>query len=397
MPKRSEVTLPDFRNLGILLRAALAVQLLGITAALVSQPDLGHLGPTFLELAAALEPPLLILLFLAFLAAPWLKRLDYVKGVAVIIATSTLVGSLWQGWLQSLLPDTSHGSMLRAGLLSALSAGAVLAYFNWRHRVLSPALAEARLQALQSRIRPHFLYNSLNTVISLMRHSPRQAEEVLVNLADLFRVHMADNHQLSPLARELELARAYAEIEQLRLGERLQVVWNVEDALAEALLPPLILQPLVENAIYHGVEPSLSGGIVRVDVFARNGFLYLVVRNPVHTQAERRSGNRMALSNIRERLALHFDAEARLTTHSAGGEFVVQVVMPLQLSGEGGAKSMDGRHKTADRGRKTEDRGRAQALDAADRGASARRDETPPTSCAQSPRPDVCWGRIGAD
>lgn len=351
MPKRSEVTLPDFRNLGILLRAALAAQLLGLTAALISRPDLGGVGPAFLDLAAALEPPLLIVLLLAFFAAPWLRRLDYVLGVAVIVAASALVGLLWQLWLHLRFPDAGQGSVLRAMLLSGLTAGAVLAYFNWRHRVLSPALAEARLQALQSRIRPHFLYNSLNTVLSLLRHSPRQAEEVLANLADLFRVHMADNRQLSPLARELELARAYAEIEQLRLGERLRVAWKVENAPGQALLPPLVLQPLLENAIYHGVEPSLSGGIVRVDVFARDGFLHLVVRNPIHTQAERRSGNRMALSNIRERLALHFDAEARLTTHTVGGEFVVQVVMPLRLSGDRGAKIEDGKKKTADSGR----------------------------------------------
>ncbi len=343
MPKRSEVSLPDFRNLGILLRAALAVQLLGLAAALVTRPDLAGLGPAFLDMAAAIEPPLLIVLLIAFFAAPWLQRLDYAQGVAVTVAASALVGLLWHLWLTLRFPDAGQGSVLRAALLSGLAAGAVLAYFNWRHRVLSPALAEARLQALQSRIRPHFLYNSLNTVLSLLRHSPRQAEEVLANLADLFRVHMADNRQLSPLARELELARAYAEIEQLRLGERLRLAWKVENAPASALLPPLVLQPLLENAIYHGVEPSPSGGTVRVDVFARDGFLHLVVRNPVHTQAERHSGNRMALSNIRERLALHFDADARLTTHTVGGEFVVQVVMPLRLSEDGGQKIEGGR------------------------------------------------------
>jgi two-component system sensor histidine kinase AlgZ len=167
-------------------------------------------------------------------------------------------------------------------------------------------------------------------VLSLLRSSPRQAEAVLENLADLFRVQMADNRQLSPLARELELARSYAHLEEMRLGERLKLVWKVDNAPQDALLPPLVLQPLLENAVYHGIEPSPEGGAVRVDVFAKDQRLNVVVRNPIQETTERRAGNRMALSNIRERLALHFDADARLTTHVAGGEFIVQVVMPLR-------------------------------------------------------------------
>jgi two-component system sensor histidine kinase AlgZ len=330
MPKRSAVQLPDFRNLGVLLRTAVAVQLLALAAAVILSPDLAGVGATFLGMAAVLQPPLLLVLLLAFFGAPWLLRQPYKLGVAVIVVLSALVTVLWHMVLHLRFPDTEQGSVLRAVLLAAGTALAVLAYFNWRHRVLSPALAEARLQALQSRIRPHFLYNSLNTVLSLMRNSPRQAEEVLVNLADLFRVHMADNRQLSPLSRELELARAYAGLEQIRLGERLKLAWKVDNAPDDALLPPLVLQPLLENAIYHGVEGNPSGGEVRVDVFARDNALNLVLRNPVQSTGERRSGNRMALSNIRERLALHFDADARLTTHEVGGEFIVQVVMPLR-------------------------------------------------------------------
>lgn len=327
---RTTVSLPDFRNLGVLLRAALAVQILALAAAVIKSSALAGVGTTFLGMAAVLQPPLLLVLLVAFFTAPWLLRQPYGLGVAVIVVLSALVAVLWHMVLHLRFPGTEQGSVLRAVLLAGGTALAVLGYFNWRHRVLSPALAEARLQALQSRIRPHFLYNSLNTVLSLVRNSPRQAEEVLANLADLFRVHMADNRQLSPLSRELELARAYAGLEQIRLGERLKMVWKVDNAPADALLPPLVLQPLLENAIYHGVEGSPTGGEVRVDVFARDEFLNLVLRNPAQGGADRRSGNRMALSNIRERLALHFDADASLTTHEVGGEFIVQVVMPLR-------------------------------------------------------------------
>lgn len=327
---RTTVSLPDFRNLGVLLRAALAVQLLALAAAVINSPGLTGVGPVFLGMAAVLQPPLLLVLLVVFFTAPWLLRQPYKLGVAVIVVLSALVTVLWHMVLHLRFPDTEQGSVLRAVLLAGGAALAVLGYFNWRHRVLSPALAEARLQALQSRIRPHFLYNSLNTVLSLLRNSPRQAEEVLANLADLFRVHMADNRQLSPLSRELELARAYAGLEQIRLGDRLKMAWKVDNAPDDALLPPLVLQPLLENAIYHGVEGSPGGGEVRVDVFARDNTLNLVLRNPAQGGGDRRGGNRMALSNIRERLALHFDADARLTTHEVGGEFIVQVVMPLR-------------------------------------------------------------------
>ena len=134
-----------------------------------------------------------------------------------------------------------------------------LAYFDLRARALSPAVAEARIQALQARIRPHFLYNSINAVLSLIRSEPRRAERALEDLADLFRVLMADNRTLAPIANEVELARQYLALEELRLGERLRVTWRTDTHAADALVPPLILQPLVENAVYHGIEP-IGGG-----------------------------------------------------------------------------------------------------------------------------------------
>ena len=134
----------------------------------------------------------------------------------------------------------------------------ILYYFHLRNRALSPALTEARLQALQARIRPHFLFNSINAVLSLIRPEPKRAEAALEDMADLFRVLMADNRDLSTLEREVELTRQYLNLEQLRLGERLQVEWHIDNMPGEALIPPLVLQPLVENAVYHGIEPSLG-------------------------------------------------------------------------------------------------------------------------------------------
>ena len=216
----------------------------------------------------------------------------------------------------------------------ALTTVALLAYFNLRERALSPALSEARLQALQARIRPHFLFNSINAVLSLIRKEPQRAEATLEDMADLFRVLMADNRELTSLTREIELCRQYLGIEQLRLGERLQVDWQLDAMPRDALVPPLVLQPLLENAVYHGIEPRSEPGTISVHVYAERDELHAVLRNPYREASDHHAGNRMALANIRERLALHFDAEATLATKVADDIFQVRIVMPYIKSRE---------------------------------------------------------------
>ncbi len=333
MTKETQFTLPDFRNLGILLRAVLALQLYGLLAALVNAAELASVLSVFFSYAAYLEPPLLCSVLILYLIAPSLNSLPTRLGLAFILLISMLCSGFWQVLLEWRSAETEL-SLPRTLLLAGIAAALILVWFDWRARRLSPALAEARLQALQARIRPHFLFNCINSVLSLVRSSPERAETALENLADLYRGLMADNRQLSPLGREIELARAYLDLESLRLGERLQVDWRidsgVEAASRQLLMPSLVLQPLLENAVCHGIEPHPEGGRIGVDIFKRDQQLNIVVRNPRHAEAPLRPGNRMALSNIRERLALHFDAEARLSAHPVGDEFVVQMVLPTK-------------------------------------------------------------------
>src|SRR5258706_11971560 len=147
-------------------------------------------------------------------------------------------------------------SLGRTLVLALLMAGTLLAYFRLHTKAYSPALAEARLQALQARIRAHFLFNSLNAVLALIRRDRKRAERALEDLADLFRALMSDGRSLVRLADEIALIERYAAIEQIRLGERLRMSWEIDNAPVDALLPPLVLQPLLENAVYHGVEPG---------------------------------------------------------------------------------------------------------------------------------------------
>jgi len=276
------------------------------------------------------ESSLLVVVLLLFLLSPWLGRLPYRQGVWVVIGLAAGVAAAQDAGLNAWVGPLPTGGGLKAAVVAALLAGLILAYFNWRQRVLSPALAEARLMALQSRIRPHFLFNSINTALSLLRQDPRQAEAVLLDMSDLFRVLLAEPRSLVPLADEIRLARSYLEIEQLRLGERLRVSWECESAPLDAQVPILLLQPLLENAVRHGIEPASGGGDVLVRLWAREGILRIEVANSIHESApEVSAGNRIALDNIRERLALHFDSEAHLRTYRKDARFVVQVRLPL--------------------------------------------------------------------
>jgi two-component system, LytTR family, sensor histidine kinase AlgZ len=215
---------------------------------------------------------------------------------------------------------------------AAAATGMLAWYFGLRQRAFSPALAEARLQALQARIRPHFLFNSLNAVLSLIRNDPKRAETAIEDLAELFRTVMSDNRRLALLADEVSLCRQYLSLEQLRLGERLRVAWHLDPAAVPALVPPMLLQPLVENAIYHGIEPGVEPGLVEIRAERDGDRLRLQLSNPYHPEHQHRQGNRMALANIRERLQLHFDVEARLDTRIAGDRYEIDIMIPYRLA-----------------------------------------------------------------
>jgi len=214
-------------------------------------------------------------------------------------------------------------------ILVALLIGVV----NLRARALSPALTEARLQALQARIRPHFLFNSINAVLSLVRQEPRRAEAALEDMAGLFRALMADNRELAPLADEVELCRQYLALEKLRLGDRLQVEWHIDRMPGDALVPPLALQPLLENAVYHGIEPREGPGVVSISIYAVRERLHIVLRNPYARSGNHHAGNKMAVANIRERLKLHFDVAAEFAARVGDDHYEVRMAMPYVRAG----------------------------------------------------------------
>lgn len=321
--------LPNFGNLGVLLRILIIVNVIALLAVVIKAPSLAAIGGELLETFSLVQPLLILTLVVLMALNPVLTRMPYSAGVAmVLVLVLVLTTVLYHGARHYVPVGTS--ALDRYWVIVAMVTGLLLVYFNLRGRALSPAIAEARLQALQARIRPHFLFNSINAVLSLVRQEPRRAEAALEDMADLFRVLMADNRELTPLAREVELCRQYLDLEKLRLGERLGIEWHIDKMPKDALVPPLVLQPLLENAVYHGIEPRTEPGAVSINIYSSRDQVHAVLRNPYSHDGNHHGGNKMALANIRERLQLHFDAEASLNAKVGGDFYEVHIVMPYQ-------------------------------------------------------------------
>lgn len=322
---------PDLCQPGVMLRALLFVH--GVLALGVGYVATGADAwwMLFASASAVALPGLLLWLAGGCLASRCLER----RAVPVQALGAAAWGAAcawlpWWGWDQ--LQPAAAGMMrwLQVGATGAALAAVFWLWLRQRARLRLPAATTARLAELQSRIRPHFLFNTLNTAITLVRVDPARAEAVLEDLAELFRVALADggSQAAATVHEEVELARRYLAIEQLRFGERLQLRWDLDPAAERAKLPPLILQPLVENAVRHGIEPSAAGGTVRVRTRVRRGQVEIAVVNTVPEQASA-PGHGIALRNVRERLRLMHDVAADFRAGRDGALYRVEIVVPL--------------------------------------------------------------------
>ena len=321
--------MPDFCNLRVLGAVMLVAQLAALVIVLVPDPK------AILNLQRVLAATFLVQ-WIALASAAFLCKLG-----PRIAHLSTAVGMAW-AWAVPLTVTAVISALMRlmdeafrfgviseeiglqpfvigAVILSALFAAAALRYFYVQEqlRLNLERESEARVDALQARIRPHFLFNTLNTVASLIRIDPAAAERAVEDLAELFRASLSNEKSLCALDRELELVDRYLEIESLRLGDRLRIERLIDPRLRDWPVPLLSLQPLVENAIHHGIQTRADGGCVRIEATERDGLLYLSVRNPKPGKVPKLSqGNHIAIDNIRQRLALHFGKAARLEVES---------------------------------------------------------------------------------
>ncbi len=328
---RKNSRIPNFHNLGVNLRLLVIVNSLVILAAILLSNDLNSFIEAITSLSVFVQPVLILSMLLLYIFYPVLAKFNYFIANICIIALTLALTFLALDIAQYLFAFDSTPSTPHTLLLTLLVSMIILYYFNLQQRAYSPAVAEARLQALQARIRPHFLFNSINAVLSLIRSQPKRAETALEDMADLFRVLMADNRDLVPLAQEIALCRQYLALEKLRLDERLRITWQIDNIPPDALIPPLILQPLLENAVYHGIEPLPEGGEIIVNIKSITKEVLIQISNPCASVIENKNGNKMALNNIRERLLLHFDLEARLSSVNKNNRHEVQIVMPYHV------------------------------------------------------------------
>ncbi len=343
-PQSRASFLPNFCRVPMVMGVLLTAQLLGITLTLASHNSLSdfweRLGPmAFLVLAISLMASALLCGLRPFLLRMG-DRTAAVLAWGILVTTAGL--ATWAS--HALIPEPLHtglfpeeglaGLMVRSLGISAILGAMLLRYLYLHHmwRLQVEAEAEARFQKLQARIRPHFLFNSMNTIANLTQTNPQVAEEVVQDLADLFRATLSNANESSTLAKELELAYRYLNIEKQRLGDRLQVLWDVEDTPGDAMLPPLILQPLVENAVYHGIAPSRRPGLIQISGCYRRAQVHVSVRNtlPGDDEAGTRhtSGNRMALDNVKQRMAAMFEGEGRVIISRVEGDYQVRLVFP---------------------------------------------------------------------
>ena len=245
------------------------------------------------------------------LARKWLDRLASASYLLTLLVSLVITEIAWllfgkDGLEEGLIQNGHPLFLLKCMGISAIAWALALRYFyirhQWGRRIKSESIA--RFQALQSRIRPHFLFNCMNTIASLTRRQPDQAEQVIEDLSDLFRVTLSEVHGLSSLQDEVDLCQRYLRIEKQRLGDRLQIEWQLQDIPEQATMPALILQPLVENAIYHGIELLPNGGTIRITGELKDNYIEFTIENPVpESGSASQSGNRLAQENVRERLS----------------------------------------------------------------------------------------------
>jgi len=341
--------LPNICTVQSLLFIVLAGTLLSVVFTLVGEGLRGFDWQSFSLIAMFVLWVVLVSVAALCKLRPWLTSLGLMAGSLfsyILVLMVTLILSMTAQWVLVTFFNQVNGFdfwvVAQQVLIAAILGGVSLRYLYLQEQLHIQQQAElaSRIQALQSRIRPHFLFNSMNIIASLIETDPALAEKVVEDLSELFRSTLSSANQLVPVRQEIELAKNYLHIEGLRLGDRLQVDWRVDDALlssAEIMLPHLSLQPLLENAVYHGIQPLTDGGIVTITVHKELDTLRVTVRNPVKSihdmglRVKNKTGNNLALDNLQRRLSAYYGEQAKFRAGVVDESFFeVSFSCPLQ-------------------------------------------------------------------
>lgn len=336
-----EFFLPDFCHARSVFMVVLVSELLALILTLVRIEDeafwlqLGRYS-LVIQWIALLSTSLLCM------SRPFLRKLsDLQSGLIsyLMVLVVTLLVTLGASWFEARLEGYSgefligNQDLMGNLLVAAILAGIMLRFFylqaQYRRRI--QIAADAKLQALQARIQPHFLFNSMNIIAGLIPVNPTLAEQLVEDLSDLFRASLSEHRSQVSLQSEIALCKQYLKIEQLRLGERLQCHWQLPEQFAGVTIPPLTLQPLIENAIYHGIQPLVDGGEVNIQVSILDDHCRITIDNPLPTEANVSiRSNHIAIDNIRERLQMLYAGEASLEMRTEETRCFVTLVLPCR-------------------------------------------------------------------
>ncbi len=316
----------DACQVGVIFRAVLCVQLILAVGVMFETNDLKvWLHLTTVIMGGAL-PATLLWLVMACALKRQLHQLTRPAQWAAAMGLGALAGLYGCGMLV-FMGFVQPGPWVASALAGMMMAAALVSVLEWRAQQRRPASAAARLIELQSRIRPHFLFNTLNSAIALVRAEPAKAEILLEDLSELFRSALVDQGDSVTLEQEIELAKRYLAIEEIRFGKRLRATWVIDSSCLQAKLPPLILQPLVENAVKHGVEPSASGADIKVSAQRRGDNVVIKITNTAPA-GQGHAGHGVALRNVRERLGLLHDMQSSFRCTFVDGIYQVRMEVP---------------------------------------------------------------------
>lgn len=338
--------IPNFCGSRAVWRVVLSVELVAVLLALAGALGVHRLWPRLFLLSLYLQWIGLMSCAALCLARPWLERqssrnalwLTFLLLIAVTFAISEIAYAVDRvSGLSAITLGDSRTAFVVRNLLICIIVSAVLLrylYLQYLRDSQRRASAEARFVALQARMRPHFLFNSFNSIAALIAVDPAAAEEMVLDLAELFRASLNNMEGTVPLEREMEITRMYINIESARLGERLKVTWQVDAGLDQLQVPILTLQPLVENAVYHGIQKRPQGGEIRIAIRREAEHLVFQVDNPLPETNEPSRGQQIALDNITQRLRLLFGEAAAVELQRGERQHCVRLTLPVKGGGD---------------------------------------------------------------
>jgi two-component system, LytTR family, sensor histidine kinase AlgZ len=336
--------LPNFCSGWAILNVAIVAEMLAFIIALVTRRLSFNLLQDLLIISLFVQWIALASAAALCLTRKHLNRLPPLRALGMayllLLCTTFVVSevAIWVLWaagtIHTLRPEWYGYFHIQNLSVSAIVNALALRYFLAKHRLKQRTLSEAqaKIEALQSRIRPHFVFNSLNIIASLTRSAPDKAETSIEDMADLFRMMLSHNETLVPVKNDIEVAKKYLGLESLRLDNRLTVSWDIGKFPRKAVMPVLTLQPLLENAIQHGIEPLPSGGNIDIRLWEEEDHIHIRLVNPIPQKTSKRTEttHNMSLENIRSRFLVHYGEAAKLQTGEENGQFVVNVVLPTR-------------------------------------------------------------------